>query len=217
MNKSQQMPNQGEITVLVHGIWMQGFMMAVMAKRLKALGFLTVTFSYDFLTNTPAENAQDLYRRIGELGAKRVNLVGHSLGGIIILNLLSQYPTLEIGKIVLLGSPVKGSHIARRVHQNRVLRPLLGRSAGTGGLLRGAPDYESKTPLGIITGSGRMGILALLYSAGTDSDGVVRGSESFLDNATDRICLPYSHSSMIFSKKCAEHVANFLKRSRFGS
>ncbi len=217
MNKTPQMPNHGEITVLVHGIWMHGFMMAVMGKRLRVLGFPNVTFSYDFLTNTPAENAQDLYRRIGELGAKRVNLVGHSLGGIIILNLLSQYPELEIGKIVLLGSPVKGSGVARRVHKNRVLRPFLGRSAGTGGLLEGAPSYESDTPLGIITGSGRMGIVALLYPAGAESDGVVCASEAILDNATDHICLPYSHSSMIFSKKCADYVANFLNRSRFGN
>lgn len=217
MNNPQQVPNQDEITVLVHGIWMHGFMMAVMSRRLRALGFLNVTFSYDFLTNTPAENADDLYRRIGELGAKRVNLVGHSLGGIIILNLLSQYPDLEIGKIVLLGSPVKGSHVARRVHQNKVLRPLLGRSAGAGGLLKGAPSYKSKTPLGIITGSGRMGVVGLLYPAGTKSDGVVRDSEAILDNATDHISLPYSHSSMVFSKKCAEHVANFLNRSRFGN
>ena len=215
MNTPRIIPDQDEATVLVHGIWMSGFMMSVMSKRLDTLGFRTVTFSYNFLNNSPAENARDLYRRIGELGASRVNLVGHSLGGIVILHLLDQYPKLRVGKIVLIGSPVKGSYVARRVNDNRVLRPLLGRSIDGGSLLDGAPQFKRDTPLGIITGSGQMGLAALLYPAGDDSDGVVRNSETMIDNATDRIELPHSHSAMIFSGKCADYVANFLNLGRF--
>ncbi|MFK7995700.1 MAG: esterase/lipase family protein [Granulosicoccus sp.] len=200
--------------MLVHGIWMQGFMMTVMRKRLESLGFRTATFSYDFLNNSPAENACDLRRRIGELGARRVNLVGHSLGGIVILHLLDQFDDLNIDKIVLVGSPVNGSYVAKRVHGNKVLRPLLGRSA-MGGLLDGAPKFKSKRPLGIITGSGRLGILSVLYPAGGNSDGVVRDCETMIENATDRICIPFSHSAMIFSDKCADYVANFLNLERF--
>ena len=189
-------------------------MMAVMAKRLQSLGFRSTTFSYDFLFNSPAENARDLHRRIGELGARRVNLVGHSLGGIVILHLLDQFPDLAVNKIVLVGSPVKGSYIARRMHANRVFRPLLGKST-EGGLLDGAPAFKSKRPLGIITGSGSMGIVAVLYSTGDDSDGVVKNSETLIENATDRICVPSSHSAMIFSSDCADYVANFLNLGRF--
>lgn len=214
MKKPRIMPDQDDITVLVHGIWMQGFMMGVMSKRLQALGFRTVTFSYDFLNNTPAENARDLYQRIGELGARRVNLVGHSLGGIIILHLLDQYQDLAINKVVLVGSPVRGSYVAKRVHENRVLRPLLGKSAN-GGLLDGAPQFRGDRPLGIITGSGNIGLLALLYPAGDNSDGVVRHSETLIENATDRIGIKSSHSAMIFSNNCADFVANFLNLSRF--
>lgn len=214
VKKSRILPRQDEITVLVHGIWMQGFMMGVMRRRLSALGFRAMTFSYDFLGNTPAENACDLYQRIGELGAARVNLVGHSLGGIVILHLLRQYPELDVNKIVLIGSPVKGSFIARKMAQSTYLSPLLGRSQ-YGGLVDGAPEFDSESPLGIITGSGNMGILALFYSAGDDSDGVVRNSETLIENAADRISVPLSHSAMIFSGQCADYVANFLNIGRF--
>jgi len=74
--------NKDEVTVLVHGIWMHGLLMAVLARRMRLMGFQTKTFSYDFLTNTPAINAQNLRRKIDKLGVARVNLVGHSLGGI---------------------------------------------------------------------------------------------------------------------------------------
>lgn len=189
-------------------------MMSVMSNRLQSLGFRTVTFSYDFLNNSPAENARDLYCRIGELGARRVNLVGHSLGGIVILHLLEQFQDVAVNKVVLVGSPVKGSYVAKRVHANRVLRPLLGKSAN-GGLLEGAPQFKGDRPLGIITGSGSIGLLAVLYPAGDDSDGVVRDSETMIENATDRICIKSSHSAMIFSGKCADLVANFLNLGRF--
>lgn len=215
MNKPRITPSQEEVTVLIHGIWMQGFMMSVMSKRLETLGFRTVAYSYDFLNNSPVENAHDLYRRIGELGARRVNLVGHSLGGIVILHLLDQFPELAVGRIVLIGSPVNGSYVARRVHDNRMLRPLLGRSIASGGLLDGAPRYQGDRPLGIITGSGQMGLAALLFPAGANSDGVVRDSETMIENATDRVRVRRSHSAMIFSGKCADYVANFLNVGRF--
>ena len=101
--------------------------MRVMGKILESKGFRTKSISYDFLKLTPAENAQLLYDEIGLLGSKKINLVGHSLGGIVILHLLHRFPDLEIDKVVLLGVPVKGSSVARRVHKS----PCLGRYSGS--------------------------------------------------------------------------------------
>ncbi len=203
-----------QVTVLVHGIWMKGVVMRLMGKMLEARGFRTHSVSYDFLEQTPAENARQLHDQIISLGARRINLVGHSLGGIVILHLLHQYPDLAIDKVVLIGSPVRGSYVARRVHESPALRRLLGRSI-EGGLLGGAPAFTANRPLGIITGNGKLGISALLYPAGEESDGVVRESETLIDNATDRICLPLSHSTMIFSRQCTDYVARFLTLGRF--
>ncbi len=147
-------------------------------------------------------------------GRVRINLVGHSLGGIVILHLLNQYPELAIDKVVLIGSPVRGSHVAKRVHESPALRRLLGRSIEKG-LLGGAPAFTTDRPLGIITGNGKLGISALLYPAGEESDGVVRESETLIDKATDRICLPLSHSTMIFSRQCTDYIARFLTHGRF--
>lgn len=202
--------------MLVHGLWMQGPLMSVMAKFLKARGFRTKAISYDFLSGSPSENAQHLYDEIGLLGARRVNLVGHSLGGIVILHLLHQFPDLAIGKVVLIGSPVKGSSVAERVHKVPVLRPLLGRSVEKG-LLGGAPNFALDRPLGIITGKGKLGLSSLLYPTGAESDGVVLECETLLEKATDRISLPLSHSALIFSRRCSEYVASFLISGKFRS
>ena len=136
------------------------------------------------------------------------------VGGIVILHLLHDYPDLDVDSIVLIGSPVRGSYVAKRVHDTGVLKPLLGRSIEKG-LLGGAPEFSSDRPLGIITGSGKLGLTALLYPAGDTSDGVVRESETLIESATDRISLPLSHSTMIFSRKCTDYIASFLTTGRF--
>ena len=70
-------------------------------------------------------------------------------------------------------------------------------------------------PLGVITGNGRSGLSALLYPSEESSDGVVAESETILDNVTERISLPRTHSSMLFSRLCAEHVARFIRTGTF--
>ncbi len=55
---TRPVPSPDQITVLVHGIWMKGVVMRVMGKMLEARGFRTHSVSYDFLQQTPAENAR---------------------------------------------------------------------------------------------------------------------------------------------------------------
>ena len=204
----------GELVVLVHGIWMHGVAMQVLGRLLERHGYRTHRVSYDFLRASPAENAERLCREIRALGEAPVHLVGHSLGGIVVLHLLDAHPELDVGRVVLLGSPVLGSDVARRVHENALLRPLLGRSVEKG-LLGGAPGHDGRIPLGIITGSGRFGLSALLYPLDGAGDGVVAERETLLDNVAERISLPRSHSRLIFSRLCAEHVARFIESGTF--
>lgn len=206
--------HRDELIVLVHGIWMQGFMLRILGQMLMREGYRTHEVSYDFLGRSPEENAGQLFEEITGLQAKTIHLVGHSLGGIVILHLLKHHPDAGIGKVVLLGSPVRGSRVAKRLHESQLLRPLLGRSVEHG-LLGGAPGYDGQRPLGIITGSGQFGIGSLLYPAGEDSDGVVTLNETLLDNVTDRTTVPFSHSTMIFSRRCAALIAQFLQHGRF--
>ncbi|MBX2836911.1 MAG: alpha/beta hydrolase [Gammaproteobacteria bacterium] len=202
-----------EAVVLVHGIWMQGFLMKLMAKRLKAQGFDTHVVSYRFLKQTPAENATILKAKCDELTHRTVHWVGHSLGGIVILHLLEQNTDLPPGKVVLLGSPVRGSAFASKLYRNRLFRPLLGRSVENG-LLGGAPEYTFDRPLGIITGSLRLGLGSVLFAV-EGSDGVVSVEETRLQGITDEISVRYTHSMMVFSKQCARRVAEFLTHGHF--
>ncbi|MFK7854024.1 MAG: esterase/lipase family protein [Granulosicoccus sp.] len=202
------------MTILVHGLWMHGIMMSVLGRFLEQRGFKTHSVTYDFLNQTPAANARVLWREIQALGARRINLVGHSLGGIVILHFLQQFPQAPVGSVVLIGSPVKGSYVAGRLHRYKLFRGFLGRSVEQG-LLGGVPDYEGTWPLGIITGSGGISVSSLFLPANERSDGVVREQETIIDKATERIIVKKSHSAMVFSRQCASLTANFLRYGRF--
>ena len=117
-----------DTVVLVHGVWMTGLEMRPLARRVRACGYDTVMFGYRSLLQPLAHNAARLVKRVRQQDASTVHLVGHSLGGLVILQALQDHPDLIDGRIVLLGSPVNGSVIAERVQRYWFSRWLLGRS-----------------------------------------------------------------------------------------
>ena len=206
--------NTSDAVVLVHGIWMNGLMMSFLAKQLEKRGFDTATISYRSLKKAPAENAKQVYELIKKLPNKRVHLVGHSLGGIVLLHLLDRYDDIPDGRVVLIGSPVRGSAFAKQLAANRWSSLLLGRSVDAG-VLGGAPVYHDARELGIIRGTVRLGAAALVRKPGETNDGVVSESETMINGANDYIDLPLSHSMLIFSRRSADLITQFLNNGRF--
>ena len=78
---------------------MHGTFMRVMGKMLQSAGLNTHLVSYDFLRSSPAENAAKLHAEIAALNVKTIHLVGHSLGGIVILHIPVSYTHLTLPTI----------------------------------------------------------------------------------------------------------------------
>ncbi|MGD9265645.1 MAG: alpha/beta fold hydrolase, partial [Lysobacterales bacterium] len=105
------------IVVLVHGLWVRGWSMTVLAKRLRKQGHEVEVFSYPTTSDCLDAHADALHAFLGSLDAGQLHLVGHSMGGLVILNLLNRYDDLPPGRVVLMGSPVKGSRVVRRLEK----------------------------------------------------------------------------------------------------
>ena len=97
-----------ETVILLHGLWMPALVMSVLAMRLRRCGYRVRLFAYHSLSKTLEHNALKLADFVREQGDARVHLVGHSLGGLVILQALQAHPELVSGHVVLLGSPVQG-------------------------------------------------------------------------------------------------------------
>jgi len=196
--------------VVVHGLWMPALVMWPLQRRLERSGFSVTRFGYASLRAPLEANARALARRVAALG--RARLVGHSLGGLVVLAAL---PLLRgrADRAVLMGSPTAGCHSASVAQRIPALRPLVGRSL---------PDWfeaptavPAATEIGVISGSVPFGIGRLLPDLPRPNDGVVAVAETRLPGARDAVCLPVTHSQMLLSARCAREVANFLLHGRF--
>ena len=142
-----------------------------------------------------------------------IHLVGHSLGGLVILRCLRNHGERRIGRIVLMGTPVRACMAGRRLENLAAGERLLGASRD---IWRSLPDvYRPRCELGVIAGSRPWGLGRMLMRLPGTNDGVVRLEETEVAGMRDRIVLPLSHSGMLVSARVAREVAVFLERGAF--
>jgi len=107
-------PNRTPI-VLVHGFLGDASHFRRLRRFLAARGFRNfVTFSYQPRLDYP-ELARQLRRVIDDVrettGAPDVDVIGHSLGGLVARHLLETDPEAPIGRLVTLGAPCLGQSL----------------------------------------------------------------------------------------------------------
>lgn len=200
-----------EMVVLVHGIWMTGLDLFPLAKRLQGRGFETRIFRYPSLRRPPAANGEALAAFVRELDAPVVHLVGHSLGGIVILHALQADPDLPPGRVALVASPVQGSAVARVMSRWRLIAPwVLGRSTERG-LLGDAPKTVSNREVLTISGGLPVGLGRVFADLPGPHDGTVSVSETKLRGVKARRVLPTTHTGVVLSSTTADLVSAFLR------
>jgi len=203
-----------ETVVLLHGLWMNRFVMSWLARHLASHGFATRLFGYPSFARTLDANAASLTRFLGRLAAPTLHLVGHSLGGVTAMACLAARPEPRVRRVVLLGAPVRGSAAGVELGTHRIGRRLLGRSAG----LWGIPAVSEAPPeveVGVIAGTRRLGLGAFFTRLPGPNDGVVTVAETGLPGARDAITLPVGHSFMLVSPTVARQTERFLRTGRF--
>lgn len=203
-----------ETVVLVHGLWMHGIVFALMRRRLARAGFRTLTWSYPSVRRHLKANADALARFLAGLDAERLHLVGHSLGGLVILTSLARHPDPRVRRVVLIGSPCSGSHSARDLLHVPGVALLVGKSVRDWLSCAPLPDLAG-VDIGVIAGTRGIGIPGALVGLAAPNDGVVTVAETRLEQACDTVELPLNHTEMLFSRVAAKHVAGFLRDGRF--
>jgi pimeloyl-ACP methyl ester carboxylesterase len=202
-----------EAVILVHGLWMRGWVMQGLRLQLARRGYAASTFTYPSMGQSLDEHARRLAGRIAELQAPVIHLVGHSLGGLVILRCLREHGERRIGRVVLIGTPVRACIAGRRMEHLPAGKRLLGASRD---IWRGLPElFRPRCELGVIAGSRPWGLGRMLMRLPGTNDGVVRLEETEAAGMRDRIVLPLSHSGMLVSAQVAREVAAFLKRGAF--
>jgi pimeloyl-ACP methyl ester carboxylesterase len=203
-----------QVVILVHGLWLGGWTMQGLRLRLARRGHVAYTFSYPSVAQSLDAHARRLAARIAELPQPVIHLVGYSLGGLVVLRCLRNHGEQRIGRVVLMGTPVRSCVAGRHLENLAAGKRLLGAS---GDIWRNLPEvFRPGCELGVIAGSRSWGLGRLLMRLPGTNDGVVRLEETEVAGMRDRVVLPLSHSGMLVSAHAAREVAFFLERGAFG-
>lgn len=205
---------KNEVVILVPGVGMGGAEMLPLSWRLRRAGYQTRIFWHCPWAGGLDSKASKLKQMVASLtSSKSVHLVGHSLGGHIILRMLADGMPAGVGKVVTMGTPHMSSVAVAKVEKIPVVRLLLGRD-----LREACSSAPLRLPDNCVLGTmaGRLNfLLGWILGLGTPNDTVVAESEARHPSASQHILLPVSHSSMLVSTKAAGCIVKFLADGKF--
>lgn len=201
------MPNDTpirETVVLIHGWVSSRYVMMPLEWRIRRAGYSTHNWSYRSLRSSIEKHADDFanfLHTVDQTSSAPFHIVAHSMGSIITRSVLIQHHFANLGRIVMLCPPNRGSHMASRVSTalRRKLHTLEQISDRTDSYVNSLPTQTGKQ-IGIVTASG---------------DLVVRPDATQLTDATDNIVVPGMHNSVLFKPSVVKLSVQFLKTGKF--
>ncbi|MBL8399402.1 MAG: alpha/beta hydrolase [Candidatus Accumulibacter sp.] len=209
--------HSAETVILIHGLWTPALVFALHSHWLKGRGYRTRRYGYHSVRASLSDNAFQLKSFVAQTDAETIHLVGHSLGGLIILEMLLDNADPRLKRAVLLGTPCHDSYCGRQLIDLPLLPSLLGLSTmewlSRGPAIRSVQG--SMVEIGVVAGTRSVGLGRVVPDLPLPNDGLVGVDETRLVGATDFITLPVAHSEMLASRLCAEQIAAFLETGRF--
>ena len=208
-----------EIVVLVHGLVRRGINMLYMARKLNRAGYAVYVYDYATTRKGIAAHGRDFRRYLERVAldnpGRKIHLVSHSMGGILIREALGHLavdaettnPLLDaklFGRVVMLAPPNHGSDAARHAVKllpltRKLIKPLAELSSGQEAYIHRVPVPEF-LDVGIVAGRFDMEV-----------------SEKYtrLYNMKDFTVINSEHSFMMYMPEAVRVVLKYLRDGSF--
>jgi hypothetical protein len=208
------------MVVLLHGLGRSARSMVYMDERLTAAGYTVFNYDYESREKEIASLVDDLHDFIAECCQQEgttLHFVTHSLGGILVRALLARKRPGNLGRVVMLSPPNKGSETVDYLGDYTFFEKIFGPAAmqlGTGPdsfpNRLGPADFE----LGIITGDRTIDPVSSWIIPGED-DGKVAIARTKLEGMADFMVMDVSHTFIMQKPEVVDEVIHFLQKGKF--
>ncbi len=219
IREEQQLASMsGRAVILIYGLIRSSGSSNAMARQLKNEDCTVVPFDYPS-TRSPIPAAADCLDKVIDSldGIDTIDVVGHSMGGLVLRCYLRDHGDDRIRRAVMLGVPNHGARMADQMHNNTLFRMLYGPAgqqlvSDEEGLIADlpVPDFE----FGVIAG-GRGNAKGYNPLLSGDNDSTVTVRSARLSGASDFLLVPAIHSFLMTDRRCITAVDTFLKHGRF--
>ena len=218
--KSAEEENR-EFVVLLHGLSRTSRSMRPIKKALEKNGFSTFNLNYPS-RKKPIEELSEfvlekINRNFSDTPVHTLHFVTHSMGGIILRQIMKLSPLPNLGRVVMLGPPNQGSEIIDRLGPFKLI-PLINLPAclqlGTSsdGFIQSLGPV--KFDLGVIAGNRSINPFLSFLIPGVD-DGKVSVERTKVEGMNDFLEVPRSHSFMMGNQTIQKETIYFLKNGHF--
>lgn len=207
----------GSLVVLVHGLWLTRHAVFGWRRRFESLGCTALAFGYP--SREPfASNVGRLSDCVAGLAATNIYVLGHSLGGLLIVHMLAQGSGGRVRRAVMAGTPAAGSLAGRHLARWKSGRWFIGganSALAAETVQRDARLAALPVDIGVIAGTRPLGLGRLFGTLPEPNDGTVALAETRLAAARDAIALPVSHSQMLVSGRVVDQALHFFINGHF--
>jgi pimeloyl-ACP methyl ester carboxylesterase len=208
------------VAILVHGFFRTSQDMFLLKLYLEEKNYRGYTINLPTTLASLDECTQVLKREmqlIHKEGIHKLFFVGHSMGGLIIRNYLSENFVPNIGRCVLIATPNSGSRLADLALTGLRLAPM--------NPIRSLEALQTKAPeippplndpppeIGVIAGNQNNLLLGRLLPS--KNDGRVEIESTFFPGMKEYIVLPFNHHEIHHKEETAKLVWQFLEYGAF--
>ena len=210
-----------DVVVLLHGMGRSTLSMKRIEWALVNRGYRVVNIGYPS-TRYSVEQLARLHlgpalRELDLPSGGRVHFVTHSLGAIVLRQQLAAEPLPNLGRVVMLGPPNRGSEIVDALKRGPCLRLFAGPSGQQLGT--SAEDLPCKLgparfELGVIAGDRSLNPF-FSRRLPRPHDGKVSVESTRLEGMSDFLVVHCSHTFLPWSKRVIRQVVSFLETGAF--
>jgi pimeloyl-ACP methyl ester carboxylesterase len=214
-------PHDGAGVVLLHGRAGTSLLLRRLEKVLRRAGFATLNLDYQSRKKPLDELAADIHPAVASFAAEHAgptHFVAHSLGGLVVRVYVANYRPVRLGRVVMLGTPNKGSEVADLLKELWLYRAFYGPA---GQQLATTPDATLRAlpPLdydvGVISASRSIAPISSLFVLPRPNDGRVSVQSCMIDGMADHVTIRTWHTGLLLNADAIHQTITFLGEGRF--